>query len=211
MEQLREAYDHFQWSYALNLIFNIFLLPDYDIFLQARTTLLIFPSWLQKNLLTIMKHSDKTTGWKIPLFFCALALLSVCLLSLAMPQRRLELPEALLAKAKGLHIEPGKTWQEKIVNVGSGFQDRFVKDGKLVAIASEALQQKNFSAVCAAIVQIRNDSTRDDAALLLFTTAMDECTNVAWGVFALQAIKDSDLASRLAERINERWQLCKPN
>ena len=156
----------------------------------------------------------KTTRWKLPLLLCALIIGATVIISWFLPAKNtLELPEDLLNKAQTLRIDmhkpQNKDWQEKIIAAASGFRQQEVKDMQLSDLATAANANKNYEAAFSALIQIRTLPQREKLAQALFETAIKNCADLPWGVFALKTINSGDLQDSLSKVLIEQWNICK--
>lgn len=156
----------------------------------------------------------KATGWRIPLIFCAgvLAIGFLCFLIMPPKAQPPELPQTLLEKAGRITIDldqPGsKVWKDAIVDAASGFAQPEAKDAKLAGIVAKAQAQNHYEAVCAAIVQIKNDDLRDKLLSDFLHEAMKTCATLPWGVFAVYGMKQAESAQNAAVELKQKWLQC---
>jgi len=161
-----------------------------------------------------MTNTQKATGWKIPIIFCAIILSLGCIGYILVPKERNmpPLPQALLDKAGATIIDldnPGsRPWQDAIVDAASGFAPREVKDAKLAGIIKNALAEGRLDVACAAIVQIRDAKMRDALLDNILANALQDCSQMHWGVFAVASMADNDLATSQAQMLTQHWNEC---
>lgn len=161
-----------------------------------------------------MRASQKATGWKVPLIFCATILGMVALAALFRPAPPAppELPPALVARARALVIDldtpEGRPWKERIVEAASGFTAPEVKSERLRAVAAEAMARGRLDAALAAAVQVPDEARRHAAFAEIFAAAAGECAHLPWAVFAIRGVRDPALAQSLARELTARSQAC---
>ena len=150
--------------------------------------------------------SEKATGWKVPLLFCA-AIAGLTILGIQfMPEAdKPELPPELVRKARSVIIDldnpDGKSWHDAIVDAASGFAPQEAKDIKLAAIFNKAMSEGRLDGACAAVVHLRDSDLRARALRDIFSFALEKCENLPWGVFAVNAENDSATAGAMAREL----------
>ncbi|WP_299392905.1 hypothetical protein [uncultured Desulfovibrio sp.] len=159
---------------------------------------------------------EKSTGWKVPLLFCAVVILLVGALQLwrsATAPDVTPLDAALLARADGFHInlpadERGRYYQKAIANAATGFQPRSQKDAALRTLYETAIADKRFDAACTAVTLINDSELREKLLDALVTSASGDCATLPWGAFAARAMRDPDHQNRTHSLLNQLWARC---
>lgn len=159
---------------------------------------------------------EKSTGWKVPLLFCAVVILLVGALqfwrSVTAPDVT-PLDASLLARADAFRIDlpaddRGRYYQKAIANAATGFQPRPQKDAALRALCETAIADNRFDAACTAVTLINDSGLRETLLDTLATSAAKDCATLPWGAFAAKAMRDPEHRSRTHTLLNRLWSQC---
>lgn len=162
-----------------------------------------------------MMSDARTTGWKIPLIFCAVVLGVVAITALLRWERvdAPPLPDALLAQAQAIVIqldndEEGRKWKADISAVAGGFTTRAEKDQRIMALVRLTLEHKRYDAACTAAVLMYNNHQRDAAFQEIGDVALQECATLPWGVMAAKGMHFPKAQAEMQTLLIQRWQEC---
>ena len=116
--------------------------------------------------------SGKATGWKIPLLFCAAAILIVSVVALWRYLSRPEIPAlepGLLEQARALHIDLeadawGRSFKNLLVDSAAGFSGHALKDAKVELLAREAMGLGRFDGLRGSSALVYTITKRDGLA-----------------------------------------------
>ena len=158
----------------------------------------------------------RSTGWKIPLAFCAVMLALVGATALWRQEKVdvIPIPAPLLAQAKAIRIdldatEEGKEWKEIISTTAGAFATRAEKDGRITGLVRRATAAGRYDAACTAAVLMYNDHQRDGALIDVGRAALQSCDTLPWAVMAAGGMRTPPLLARLHEEIAATWESCK--
>lgn len=159
---------------------------------------------------------EKSTGWKIPLLFCAVDILLVGALQLwraAAAPDVTPLDATLLARADDFRIdlpadERGRYYQKAITNAATGFQPRPQKDAALRALHDAAIAEERFDAACTAVALVGDQRLRETLLDTLATAAARRCDTLPWGAFAARGMRDPEHQDRTHQLLNRLWANC---
>lgn len=160
-----------------------------------------------------MRPEQKSTGWKVPLIFCAAILGAGYLAHFFTPARPAlpNLPQDLIAKAQSITINldtsSGKIWNDRIVAAASGFSATDAKSPKLLRIFDDALAEGRLDAACAAVVHMRDEKARKEALTRIYMFSLKNCETLPWSVFAVTNLPDQ--AEGMASEIAAKWIECR--
>ncbi len=159
---------------------------------------------------------EKSTGWKVPLLFCAVVILLAGAARVwhgATAPDVTPLEESLAARAGGFRIdlpadERGRYYQKAITNAATGFQPRSQKDAALRALLETAVADKRFDAACTAVTLIHDHDLRESLLDRLAAAASQDCATLPWGAFAARAMRDPQRRDRTHVLLNRLWAQC---
>lgn len=159
---------------------------------------------------------EKSTGWKVPLLFCAVVVLLVGALQLwrsATAPDVTPLDAGLIARADEFRIdlpadERGRYYQKAITNAATGFQPRPQKDAALRTLYETAIADKRFDAACTAVALINDYELRETLLDTLAITAAGDCATLPWGAFAAKAMRDPERRNKTHILLNQHWSRC---
>ena len=160
--------------------------------------------------------SGKATGWKIPLLFCAAAILIVSVVALWRYLSRPEIPAlepGLLEQARALHIDLeadawGRSFKNLLVDSAAGFSGHALKDAKVELLAREAMDSGRFDGACAASALVYNDYKRDGLLADMVRRAANDCADLPWGAFAAKKMNGAGVRIDAHVLLNTRWREC---
>lgn len=161
--------------------------------------------------------SQKATGWKVPLLFCAVLL---AIVAVTWGYRKMTAPaplplrEELMTLAAQAHIdldadEEGRRYKEELIAAGRGFATKSMKDEKVLAIAREALDRGRADVAVTAVHVLNDTGRRDEILRLLARKGLDDCATLPWAVFAVRNLQDYPLAMDYTNKLNPRFDACK--
>lgn len=161
-------------------------------------------------------RSHKATGWKIPLLFCAAALLVVGAVGLWRHLNRPDIPALepeLLARAQALRIDLeaddwGRAFKNLLTESAAGFSGHELKDAKVELLAREAMDSGRFDAACAASTLMYDDYKRDGLLAAMVRRAAASCATLPWGAFAAEGMRGSGAKTGARSLLNARWRAC---
>lgn len=158
--------------------------------------------------------ADKSTGWKIPLLFCAVAVAIVAAGSLFKDEKVKppEVPAKLEHMAREIRIDmdapQNRDWKEAIIEAGGGFSDGAVKDERLGKVIRQALDARRMDVACTAINLMRKGEMREKSLFAILETSLSDCQSLPWGVFALHGSGDPVNLEKMHGLLIEKWQQC---
>lgn len=158
--------------------------------------------------------ADKSTGWKVPLLFCAAVIAIVSAGSLFKDEKIKppEVPAKLEQKAREIHIDmdapQNRDWKEAIIRAGSGFSPGDVKDGRLGMVIRQALDARRMDVACTAINLVRKGEIREKSLFAILETSLGDCKSLPWGVFALHGSSDPANMAKMHNLLIEKWRQC---
>lgn len=158
--------------------------------------------------------SDKSTGWRVPLYFCAaiLGIVAIVYHITGSARQKPELPPQLERQASALSIDlGGKTgaiWRDKIIQAAGGLADADTKDQRLASVFRDALAARRFDAACKAVVLVKDNALRADLLEEMLEKSCDNCEDLVWGVFAAHATPTNREARHMARVLSTRWREC---
>lgn len=158
--------------------------------------------------------ADKSTGWKIPLLFCAVIIAIVATVSLFKHEEitHPEVPGQLEQKAREIRIDmnapQNRDWKEAIIEAGGGFSNGDVKDERLVNVIKQALEAKRMDVACTAINLVRKRDLREKSLFAILEMSLRDCQSLPWGVFALHGSSDPGNMAKMHGLLLEKWQQC---
>lgn len=162
-----------------------------------------------------MSIDARSTGWKIPLLFCAIVAIAVGVTAYARTDHTPvpELPAPLFAQAQAIMIDlnqtsEGRAWKEQISATAGGFVTRADKDIKITVLVNSALEQQHFDAACTAAVLMYNDFKRDEVLTTIARAALTQCSTLPWAVMAAKGMKNKKQMAGTHSLLIEEWQRC---
>ena len=159
----------------------------------------------------------RSTGWKVPLLFCAGVLVIVGVTAFVRQEDMTKvppLPAPLVEEAKAIHMnldatEEGRAWKEQISSTAGSFATRAERDVKLTVLIRTAAKAQRFDAACTAAVLMYNDHQRNGVLMDVAHQAMNDCATLPWAVMAAGGMRSQDMLTRLHEDITGRWESCR--
>lgn len=159
----------------------------------------------------------KSTGWRLPLLFCAVIIGVVSLIYLFLPktQPSPDLPPAILEKARAMIISldgpEGKLWQDRILDAATGFSSSEIKDQRLLQILDDAVTKKRLDVASAVQVHLHSWSAREQALNQIFSAGLTECETLPWCVLAISSQRKPERAESMQRELTSRWRKCHPD
>lgn len=159
---------------------------------------------------------EKSTGWKVPLLFCAVVILlagAVWIWRDATAPDVTPLEAGITDRAGSFRIdlpadERGRYYQKAITNAATGFQPRPQKDAALRTLYETALADKRFDAACTAVTLIHDYDLRERLLDSMAAAAAEDCATLPWGAFAAKAMRDPEHRDKTHVLLNRIWAQC---